>query len=63
MPAGTVGIGHVLNREGKLKQFQNETGIGAATGLKKQAAEKLSSFPQRHSANEAESREREKDFL
>lgn len=44
MPAGTVGIGHVLNREGKLKQFQNEAGIGAATGLKKQAAGKLSSL-------------------
>lgn len=63
MPAGTEGIGHMLNREGKLRQFQNEAGIGALTGLKKQAAGKLSSLPQRDSGNEAISREREKDFL
>lgn len=42
MPAGTVEIG--FKREGKLRQFQNKAGIGAATGLK-QASSRKSIFP------------------
>lgn len=52
-----------FDREEKLRQFQSEAGRVAATGLKKQAAGKISSLLWRDSANEAIAREREKDFL